>query len=68
MMKNATPAFLNRWRKARLSLRSRNQAHRGVHDFVAPSLARTQAVERWFLDSLLTNLARGSSSGRGRLP
>jgi hypothetical protein len=29
-----------------LSLRFRNQAHRNVHNFAGPSVARNQAVER----------------------
>jgi hypothetical protein len=37
-----------RLRKARLSLRSRNQAHGTVRDFVGPSVARNQAVENGF--------------------
>jgi hypothetical protein len=40
--------FQRRLRKAWLALRSRNQAHKNVHDFAGPSMARTQAVENSF--------------------
>jgi hypothetical protein len=49
VLRNAFHAFFNsRLRKARLSLRSRNQAPETVHDFAGPSVAREQAVETSF--------------------
>jgi hypothetical protein len=53
MLKKAVPAvFQRRLRKTWFSLRSRNQAHKNVHDFAGPSVARSSRRSKEFFSSL----------------
>jgi hypothetical protein len=47
-------------RKARFSLRSRNQVHENVHDFAGPSVARSSRQLKEFFISLPTGQRGGS--------